>query len=433
MSFVVFVLYLGISYLFPGEIFPELQAYHITLWAGVGSLVISVITLVIRPRPLNTITPIGLVAGLVLSMMVSTTWANRWLGAPLYVLQSFGPTLTIFLLVLWNVRSSRQLRLSMTVMVILSVILVTQGVAAYHFGYMQDKLLLREDSDDVGPEPEVSQIIRVRSLGQLNDPNDLALALIATLPMLSIGWKRRRPLRNTLLVLAPALFLIYGIYLTRSRGGLLGVIAVMFTFLVNRLGRSRGIVATAVLGAVLVASNFTGGRKIGADESAEGRVDAWSEGLDMFRASPVLGVGLHNFEDHHTRTAHNSFVLCFAELGLLGYLFWTGLLFWAAIQIKQVLRCKDTSGACAAVQRYALALTASLTGVMTAAFFLSRSYNSTVFILFALACALYGIAQDSGCALLMPKVGWMSVRVAGLELISIAAMYLIVRVNRFLL
>ena len=58
------------------------------------------------------------------------------------------------------------------------------------------------------------------------------------------------------------------------------------------------------------------------DESNAGRLDAWSAGLGMFRQQPFFGVGYNMFTDHNEITAHNSFVLCFAELGLFGYFIW---------------------------------------------------------------------------------------------------------------
>ncbi len=70
-----------------------------------------------------------------------------------------------------------------------------------------------------------------------------------------------------------------------------------------------------------------GGRSLSIelDESASERLVAWTEGLEMLKAQPILGVGYGQFLDHHTLTAHNSLVLCFAETGLLGCFFWVGL------------------------------------------------------------------------------------------------------------
>src|ERR1019366_5026659 len=147
MGFFFFLLYLAVMYLFPGELFPALVPYRITLWLGVLGLVISVLTL----APIGKLTiralPIALVTGLVLSMMLSLMWAERWLGAPLHVMQVFGPALTLFLLAVWNVNSLRRLRITGAVLLLLAMVLVGQGVAAYHFGYMQDQFVFRGTGD----------------------------------------------------------------------------------------------------------------------------------------------------------------------------------------------------------------------------------------------------------------------------------------------
>ena len=152
MGFFLFLLYLAASYIFPGELFPELGPYRITFWIGVLSLVVSVVTLAPFGKLTVRALPIGLVAGLILCMMLSEMWADSWMGAPLNVMQKFGPALTLFLLAIWNVTSLTRLRITAGVLVLLATILVGQGVAAYHFGFMQDKLLMHgndvEEDDD---------------------------------------------------------------------------------------------------------------------------------------------------------------------------------------------------------------------------------------------------------------------------------------------
>ena len=39
MAFIFFLLYLGVSYVHPAEIFPSLGTYHLTLWIGVIGLI----------------------------------------------------------------------------------------------------------------------------------------------------------------------------------------------------------------------------------------------------------------------------------------------------------------------------------------------------------------------------------------------------------
>src|ERR1035441_5796192 len=207
MGFIFFLLYLAVTYIFPGEIFPELIPYQITFWLGVLGLVVSVLTLAPAGKLTIRALPIGFVTGLVLSMMLSVMWADRWLGAPVHVIQSFGPVLTLFLLAIWNVNSLRRLRITGAVLLFLAMVLVGQGVAAYHFGYMQDKLLFRgtgdPDDEEEAPPAETDAPARIRGLGQMNDPNDLALVLVATLPFLGLAWRKGRTVRNVLLLGLP--------------------------------------------------------------------------------------------------------------------------------------------------------------------------------------------------------------------------------------
>jgi hypothetical protein len=437
MGFIFFLLYLAATYLFPGELFPALIPYRITLWLGVLGLVVSVLTLAPTGKLIIRALPIALLTGLVLSMLLSVMWADRWLGAPLQVMQKFGPALTLFFLAVWNVNSLRRLRITAAVMVLMAMVLVGQGVAAYHFGYMGDKLLLRgtgDPGDDDEASAEADVPVRVRALGQMNDPNDLALVLVVTLPFLGLAWRKGRTARNVLLLGIPAAFLVYGIYLTRSRGGMLGLLVVCFAGLVGRMSRTKALLATAVMAAICLAANFTGGRAVStSEESAARRVDAWSEGLDMLRSSPLLGVGFQNFTEHYDMTAHNSFVLCFAELGIVGYFFWLALLVVAILQLEQVRKCTDDCLSAEVLRRQARVLIASFAGMLAAAFFLSRSYNPVLYMMVGLAFALYGIARHDGSPVALRSLHGVGKLVVKLEFASIAAMYILVRVNRLLL
>jgi O-antigen ligase len=431
MGFVFFLLYLITWFLFPNEIFPELIPYRITFWLGVLGLVVSVLTLAPTGKLTVRALPIALVTGLVLSMMLSVMWADRWLGAPGYVIEVFGPTLTLFLLVIWNVTSLRRLQITAAGVVFFAMVSVGQGVAAYHFGYMQDTFLMGGDVDQEDPDAPTSESVRVRGLGLMNDPNDLGLVLVAALPFLGLAWRKGRALRNTLLLGPPAAFLTYGVYLTRSRGGMLGLLTVVFTAFASRASRAKALLATGVVAAIFLAANFTGGREVStSEESAAGRLEAWSEGLDMYRSNPILGVGFRNFTEHHDLTAHNSFVLCFAELGTVGYFFWLALLVVPILQIHRVRQCTDDILNGPILRRYAQVLLASFAGMLVAAFFLSRTYHPIVYLLIGLASALFAVAGKSGHSLALPSLRRMGRLVIALVFASIVAMYILVRVNR---
>jgi O-antigen ligase len=116
------------------------------------------------------------------------------------------------------------------------------------------------------------------------------------------------------------------------------------------------------------------------------RIEAWYEGIQMLKSSPLLGVGYGNFLDHHHLTAHNSFVLCFAELGLVGYFFWMGLIVLVYRGLGKVI----AEGAAEADERkLAILLRSSVVGFLTCAWFLSRTYQPTLYLLLGLATATW--------------------------------------------
>src|SRR5262249_5807368 len=146
--------------------------------------------------------------------------------------------------------------------------------------------------------------------------------------------------------------------------------------LAGRLGSLPAMALTALLVTGAAAIDYGGGRSLTAplDEAASGRVTAWTEGLEMLKSRPLLGVGFGQFSDYHELTAHNSFVLCFAETGTLGYFFWMGLLIVTFVELRSVTRLEGDDSGHHDLRHVAYALELSLCGFVTAAFFLSRTF-----------------------------------------------------------
>ncbi len=169
---------------------------------------------------------------------------------------------------------------------------------------------------------------RVRYRGILADPNELALALCMAIPLALIVSVRKRSLWRPLLFAATVAIVLPVTIWTASRTGQLVFVTVLAVYMLQRAGW-KGLLAAAVLaGPVLL----LGGRSAGeADESSLERLEAWSAGLHMFTSSPIWGIGKGQFTEHHILTAHNTFVLLLAELGLVGLALWIGM-FYVAIQ-----------------------------------------------------------------------------------------------------
>jgi len=105
--------------------------------------------------------------------------------------------------------------------------------------------------------------------------------------------------------------------------------------------------------------------------SAYGRIEAWYEGFQMLKSYPLFGVGSGMFTDYHIRTAHNSFVLIFAELGLLGALAFVGIFYYPFRSFIHLYQNNKLYGPDGLI---VIASMSSLIGLLFAMYFLSRSY-----------------------------------------------------------
>ena len=194
------------------------------------------------------------------------------------------------------------------------------------------------------------------------------------LPMLGLAWRPSHAFRNLLLVLIPGAVLLYAVYLTHSRGALVGLAVMLFMAARQRWGTIRAVIAAAVPVALGILLQFSGGRSFSIqDQSNVGRLDAWSAGLGMFRQQPFFGVGYNMFTDHNELTAHNSFVLCFAELGLFGYFFWLALLLITGYQLIWAPAGAQETEQGRSVVRWAGVVQMSFYGFLGTALFLSQT------------------------------------------------------------
>jgi putative inorganic carbon (hco3(-)) transporter len=233
--------------------------------------------------------------------------------------------------------------------------------------------------------------VRVRGNGFMNDPNDLALGIVLALPLCWALWKQGRRVWNTICVWTPTGVMVTTLYYTKSRGGMLALLAVLGIMWSRRLGRTKTAILLALVMAAMFAMSFTAGRSL-SDDSTENRLEAWREGFHMFATHPVLGVGMAGFVDRVNLTAHNSFVLCFSETGFLGYFLWTLIVVASMLQVLALERTDAEGESQETVRRWARALRLSMCGFLVGGFFLSRTYICLFYLLAATICALTVVA-----------------------------------------
>lgn len=234
------------------------------------------------------------------------------------------------------------------------------------------------------------------------------------------------------MVFVPCVALCYGVFLTHSRGGTLGALVVLMVILAGRFGHWRSFVLVAILGASAIAIGIGGGREFSAtDDSAAGRIDAWSEGLQMLKSQPLTGVGYRQFTEHNPLTAHNSFVLCFAETGLVGYSLWLSLLGVTLFQLHKLKQLPKDDPVQAYIASRAANLQCALFGYMAAAFFLSRTYVPLLYMLIGLCAALVLIARKANLSVPLPSWSRMITALAASEVGSIFLIYIIRKLQIF--
>lgn len=440
MSFFLLLLFLIASYIRPAELFPALAPYRVMLWLNLGTLVVAVFSAFLRRSVRPRAPQMYLVLALLALVTISPVLGAGWFGGALIAFEGFGVTVIAFFVVLLNVDSLKRLHLVAVVLVLASMVVASEGMLAIHFDFQPERFIfahsgatavspdgfqsvdtLSDTEDESGPS-----IPRIRSLGFLNDPNDLAQALVCMLPFVALAWQRGRLPRNAFLVVVPSLFLLYGVYLTHSRGALISLVVLAFLAFRTRLGRSGTLVLTGLVALLLVALNFVGGREV---ELETGRLDAWDAGLQMLKSSPLWGVGFGLFTKYHERTAHNSFVLCFAELGIVGYVIWLALLLTTLLELRSLKKLPGQEPLDQELRRWANAVSLSVYAFLTAGWFLSRTYHMTLYLLLALGVAVATAAARNGRAAALPPFSKIVAAVAGSAFGSILVLYVTARLR----
>jgi O-antigen ligase len=229
---------------------------------------------------------------------------------------------------------------------------------------------------------------RVRYLGQLQDPNELALAVGLGIPLALAFYERRKTKTRALLVVATMVGVGVCTVLTRSRGGQLVFLTVMAVPFFRRYGK-WGLVAGAVLAAPLLILGGRSGSE--ADASSLERLECWYEGMTMFKEYPILGVGQGEFVEHHYLTAHNSYVLALSELGTIGLFLWSVIIYITTkVPISAMRRLRELGPEAAVARTWAMGTLGAICGLLVGIFFLSFSYHPVLWIFIGLSGALYG-------------------------------------------
>ena len=426
MAFVSLLIYTLIIYLRPQEIFQALERVELVQYAALATLVLAVTTEPVDVRRLfrrpSVLCLVGFLASVTLSHL-----SHLYLTAAWESFADFGKTVVLVILIAWVVRTPRRHYLYIWTLLGATAFLAVQGIQQSITGFNWGGVRILLDSHGIDGA-------RILGWGIFNDPNDLALALVFMVPF-ALGALMGGPVpRNPALGASLLALLIYGIYLTSSRGGIMALVVSMAAMAAPRWGAKVAIPLAGVGAAGLILAGIGRlGTPIPGEASAMDRLWLWSEGLQMLKEAPLFGVGKGMFTDFLPQTAHNSVVLALAETGLVGGFFWIATFYFAArdlLNISALRHAKDAGVRDLAA--LAGMLLAGMGGFLTAAFFLSRTYLVVLYVPVGLAAACARITADRDVALVAeaPPTPRDWQWIAGLEACTILCIYVLVKVMR---
>jgi hypothetical protein len=320
MGFALTLLYVLTVYLSPSVVFGELAESRIELILASATMLVS-IPAIWKSGVLWSPQTIG-IAGMSFAVAASIA-VTGWLGGAAAVLYGFLPVVFAFYFVAANCTTKLRLQILVLALFAASVFTIAMGVLAVRKGEVGTYLLIQ------GNGMMVDGIPRIRGVEFLNDPNDFAQLLVSLIPCLFLYWKRDNKVWGAIAVLIPASVLLTGMYYTHSRGGAVALMAVIVVAARRKVGTVPAVLAGGLIFLAALAVGWSGGRDVSTD-AGDDRLSLWYAGMQMFKTHPLFGVGVGNFADFGGgHTAHNSVMVCVAEAGFVGLLFWVAFLFAA--------------------------------------------------------------------------------------------------------
>jgi len=245
-------------------------------------------------------------------------------------------------------------------------------------------------SFDSGPLGALDRPVAIG--GKMFDPNDLAMIMVLGTMMSIHVFSVASNLLQRIFWIMPAGIMVYTLWLTQSRGGLIAFMVASAMYVLLRWKKRGVIIFTVVI--LPIGAAYFGGRMTDisvSEGTGQARIQLWTTGLALFRDNLVVGVGPGRFQEFGRLGCHNSFLQAFAELGFLGGVFFlTASLVAAYIPFRMVaLEGVDKTATTKPndAQLLAIAIAASTVGYGVAMLALNHTYNIATYLVLAISTA----------------------------------------------
>jgi O-antigen ligase len=329
-------------------------------------------TLTSRPREVNLVLLLLVLAAL--SVPFATDRLQAWNSFVEYI-----KVVIIFIVMVNVMRTETRLKTTIFVVLIASCVLSIAALKDFEAG----KLALR------------GQRIEGAIGGLFQNPNDLALHLVTTIPIaLALMLASKRIVMKVLYGIVLPLSVV-GVVLTFSRGGFLGLMAATGVFAWRLPRRNKFLIPLVLspifLAVILFAPGGYGSRlSTTNDDSAAARTDELKRSLYIAARHPVLGVGIGDYVLYSNRdqATHNAYTQVASECGLTAAVLYLLFLISPIKGLRKIAKQTENYRRRPPFYYLAIGLEASLIGYMVSSFFASVAFLWYAYYLVAYAICI---------------------------------------------
>jgi O-antigen ligase len=384
LSFASLFLFTIVLYARPAEFYPSAATKSLALIVGIVTLVVFAVTQVLlegtftaRPREVNLVLLFAMTGLLSIPLAIdpSPAW-NDFSG-------TFIRGIATFIVIINVVRTEGRLKALLFVAVATAVMLSFQAMNSYRLGLMT---------------VEGYRAAGVGS-GIFANTNDMALHLVTMLPIsIAYFFGSRAGLWKVIHALC-ATIMIFGIFLSYSRGAFIGMLVVL-VFFALKLRRGSKLQLTLLLvgvfaAIVVLAPTGYGSRLLtifmpGLDSSgsADSRRGELFRSIYVALRHPLLGIGMGNYQpnmSYRGLVTHNSYTQVAAEMGITACVLYTMFIVSPLRKLSTIVRETVAVRQTSSFYYLGLGLQASLLVFMVSSFFLSVAYVWNVYYLIGYA------------------------------------------------
>jgi putative inorganic carbon (HCO3(-)) transporter len=295
---------------------PALEVIHPAKLVALVTLVVLFVELAMARRTFELAWPEGVLLLAFFGAAALSSLTALWVRQAVDAVSSLLKFTIIYFVIVNCVNTERRLRGVMWTMVLCGLFPAAGALRNYAMGNLEEG--------------------RAVWVGIFGNPNDLAYSLVILIPIAAflatgLGFLSR------MFLFGISFFFVAAIFVTFSRGGAIGLIAVMGLYAWRKRNiLLQGLVVLLVLAGLIAAGRFwtrnENFENLNGDVSFQQRLATSKAGLAMFADRPLLGVGLGCSEiawplyappDLYTRTAlvtHNTLIQPLSETGLVGFI-----------------------------------------------------------------------------------------------------------------